>query len=57
MTTLTSLTIAAAREGLKKRQFSAIELTEAYLSAMEAGRSLNAYVVETPDRARAMARQ
>src|SRR5512139_3690540 len=56
MTDLTSLTIAAAREGLKKKQFSALELTDAYLAAMEKARVLNAYVVETPERAREMAK-
>ena len=56
MTSLTSLTIAAAREGLKKKQFSALELTEAYLAAMEKARVLNAYVVETPEKAREMAK-
>jgi aspartyl-tRNA(Asn)/glutamyl-tRNA(Gln) amidotransferase subunit A len=57
MTTLTSLSIAAARDGLARRQFSALDLTEAYLAAMEAARVLNAYVVETPDKARAMAKR
>jgi aspartyl-tRNA(Asn)/glutamyl-tRNA(Gln) amidotransferase subunit A len=55
MTDLTTLTIAAAREGLKKKSFSAAELAEAHLSAMERARALNAYVVETADAARAMA--
>src|SRR5262245_7253452 len=55
MTSLTSLTISAAREGLKKKSFSAREITEAYLSAMEKARLLNAYVAETPEQARAMA--
>jgi aspartyl-tRNA(Asn)/glutamyl-tRNA(Gln) amidotransferase subunit A len=56
MTSLTSLTIAAARDGLKKKQFSSLDLTNAYLSAMERARILNAYVVETPGKARDMAR-
>ena len=56
MTNLTSLTIAAARDGLKKKQFSALELTDAYLAAMEKARVLNAYVVETPEKARDMAK-
>jgi len=56
MTALTSLTLAAARDGLKKKQFSALELTEAYLAAMERARVLNAYVIETPEKARGMAR-
>jgi aspartyl-tRNA(Asn)/glutamyl-tRNA(Gln) amidotransferase subunit A len=56
MTSLTSLTIASARKGLSSRAFSALELTDAYLSAMENARVLNAYIVETPDKAREMAR-
>ena len=55
MSALTNLTIAAARDGLRKKSFSALELTNAYLAAMEKARGLNAYVVETPDKARAMA--
>ena len=57
MTDLTALTIAAAREGLKKKSFSAAELSEAHLSAMERARALNAYVLETVDVARAMAKR
>ena len=49
-------TIAAARDGLKKKQFSALELTDAYLAAMEKARVLNAYIVETPEKAREMAK-
>jgi aspartyl-tRNA(Asn)/glutamyl-tRNA(Gln) amidotransferase subunit A len=56
MNDLTSLTIAALREGLRRREFSALELTNAYLSNMEGARILNAYVVETPDKAREMAK-
>ncbi len=53
---LTALTIAAAREGLKAKKFSALELTEAYIAAIEKARILNAYIVETPDKARDMAK-
>ena len=56
MSDLTSLTIATAREGLRKKEFSAVELTEAYIAAVEKARILNAYIVETPDKARAMAK-
>ena len=56
MSALTSLTIAEAREGLRKKEFSAIELTEAYIAVIERARILNAYIVETPDKARDMAR-
>ena len=55
MTDLTRLTISAIRDGLAARQFSAVELTRAYLAAMEATRTLNAYIVETPEKALAMA--
>src|SRR5215468_2180195 len=55
MTDLTSMTIAEARDGLAKKSFTSRELTDAHLAAMEAARSLNAYVLETPDKARAMA--
>src|SRR5215471_15706075 len=55
MTDLTSLTLADARDRLRRREFSAVELAEAHLTAMEEARALNAYVLETPDRARAMA--
>jgi aspartyl-tRNA(Asn)/glutamyl-tRNA(Gln) amidotransferase subunit A len=54
--TLTSLTIAEARAKLKAKEFSATELTDAYIKAVEAARSLNAYIVETPDQARTMAK-
>ena len=52
---LTSLTLAEARDGLKARRFSSRELTEAHLQAMERAKGLNAYVVETPEQALAMA--
>ncbi|MEO0618768.1 MAG: Asp-tRNA(Asn)/Glu-tRNA(Gln) amidotransferase subunit GatA [Pseudomonadota bacterium] len=56
MTDLTDLTIAEARDGLRDKAFSARELTEAYLTALEAANdALNAYILTTPDRARAMA--
>jgi aspartyl-tRNA(Asn)/glutamyl-tRNA(Gln) amidotransferase subunit A len=57
MTDLTSLTIAEARAGLAGKSFTALELTDAHLSAIEAARVLNAFVLETPDHARRMARQ
>ena len=55
MSDLTALSLAQAREGLRKREFSAVELVEAHLAAMEKARALNAYVLETPPQARAMA--
>jgi aspartyl-tRNA(Asn)/glutamyl-tRNA(Gln) amidotransferase subunit A len=56
MTDLTTLTIAAAQDGLRRKEFTAVELADAHLAAMERARGLNAYVLETPDRARKMAK-
>src|SRR6201999_1945486 len=56
MTDLTSLTLTEAREGLAKKSFTSLELTDAHLKAIEAARALNAFVLETPEQARAMAR-
>ncbi|HZL59866.1 MAG TPA: Asp-tRNA(Asn)/Glu-tRNA(Gln) amidotransferase subunit GatA [Stellaceae bacterium] len=53
---LTDLTIAQARDGLKRKDFTARELTDAYISAAAAARPLNAYLLETPERARAAAK-
>ncbi|MGX7706875.1 Asp-tRNA(Asn)/Glu-tRNA(Gln) amidotransferase subunit GatA [Methylobacterium sp. Gmos1] len=52
---LTDLTLAQARDGLRAKEFSARELAQAHLDAMEKARVLNAYLLETPDRALAMA--
>src|SRR5258707_1130789 len=57
MIDLTSLTLAEARSGLASKSFTALELTDAHLEAIEAARVLNAFVMETPDQARAMARE
>ena len=57
MTDLTSLTLAEARAGLANKSFTSLELTEAHLDAIEAACALNAFVIETPDQARAMARK
>jgi aspartyl-tRNA(Asn)/glutamyl-tRNA(Gln) amidotransferase subunit A len=57
MTDLTSLTLAEARDGLAAKSFTAVELTDAHLAAIERARVLNAYVQETPERARTMARE
>jgi aspartyl-tRNA(Asn)/glutamyl-tRNA(Gln) amidotransferase subunit A len=58
MTDLTRLTLAEARDGLAKKDFTASELTEAFLRAIEAANpALNAYVVTTPERAMEQARR
>jgi aspartyl-tRNA(Asn)/glutamyl-tRNA(Gln) amidotransferase subunit A len=56
MTDLTALNLAQARDALREKQFSAIELADAHLAAIDAAGALNAYILKTPDRARAMAR-
>lgn len=55
MTELTRLTLKAALDGLKARSFSARELAQAHLAAMERHRALNAFITETPEQALAMA--
>jgi len=48
---LTGLTIASARDALATGEVSARELAQAHITAIEAARPLNAYVLETPERA------
>ena len=56
MSDLTSLTLKGAIDGLASKRFSSEELTRAHSDAIEAARPLNAYVLETPDKALAMAK-
>ncbi|MEQ8391629.1 MAG: Asp-tRNA(Asn)/Glu-tRNA(Gln) amidotransferase subunit GatA [Thalassospira sp.] len=56
MTDLTKLTLAEARDGLAKGEYTSVELTEAHLKSMEVHRNLNAYITETPDKAIEMAK-
>jgi aspartyl-tRNA(Asn)/glutamyl-tRNA(Gln) amidotransferase subunit A len=55
MSALTGLTLTEAVAGLRAKAFSSQELTQAHLDAMAQARSLNAYVLETPEKALAMA--
>ncbi|WP_413867666.1 amidase, partial [Albidovulum sp.] len=52
MSGLNELTIAAARDALRKGELSSAELTEACLSAIEGAGALNAFVHKTPGIAR-----
>jgi aspartyl-tRNA(Asn)/glutamyl-tRNA(Gln) amidotransferase subunit A len=54
---LTALTLAEARDHLRNRACSAVELAEAHIASIERARGLNAFVLETPDAARAMAQE
>lgn len=56
MTSLLDLSLAEARDGLRAKEFTAVELTDAYLGMVEKHRGLNAYITETPDLAREQAK-
>ena len=56
MNQLTRLTLTEALEGLAKKSFSCLELTQAYLQSMEKQRALNAFILETPEQALSMAK-
>jgi aspartyl-tRNA(Asn)/glutamyl-tRNA(Gln) amidotransferase subunit A len=56
LTDLTSLTLAEARDRLKSRAISSLEMTRAHLEAIEHARGLNAFVAVTADKALEMAR-
>jgi len=49
MSNLTHLSLTEALDGLKKKDFSAKEITQAHIEAMDSARHLNAYITETPD--------
>ncbi|MEE2662205.1 MAG: Asp-tRNA(Asn)/Glu-tRNA(Gln) amidotransferase subunit GatA [Pseudomonadota bacterium] len=51
MSELSHLTIIEAQKALQEGTFSARELAEAHISAIEASKDLNAFVTETADRA------
>ncbi|MDO9472736.1 MAG: amidase, partial [Caulobacter sp.] len=55
MSELTNLTLKAALDGLKSKSFSAVEITRAHIAAVEAARPLNAFILETPEKALEMA--
>jgi aspartyl-tRNA(Asn)/glutamyl-tRNA(Gln) amidotransferase subunit A len=55
LTALTSLTLAEARDRLKSRAISSVEITRAHLEAIERAKGLNAFVAITADKALQMA--
>lgn len=55
MADLTELNLAEARDGLAKKEFSAVELAEAHMTRVSASSALNAYVLATPEKAMEMA--
>ena len=57
MAALADLGVAAIRDGFRAGEFSARDVAEAFNSAVEKGRTLNAFIVETPEHALAAAEQ
>ncbi len=55
MTALTDLSLSEVRDALLNGQVSAVELARAQIAEIEQARILNAFLVETPDKALAMA--
>ncbi|KQI67358.1 glutamyl-tRNA amidotransferase [Loktanella sp. 3ANDIMAR09] len=56
MSDLTKLTIAAARDALRKGEVTSVELTSACLTAIDAADTLNAFVHKTPEVAESQAK-
>ena len=57
MSELLKLTLAEARDKLAAKEITSVELTDAYIDAASVGRDLNAFITETPDLARDMAKR
>ena len=55
MTDLSKLTIASARDAMRKGDVSSVELTDAYLGAIDGAGALNAFVHNTPEIAKSQA--
>ena len=55
MTQLTDLTVAEIRDGFRAGDFSAREVAQAFNANVAGAKALNAFIVETPDKALAAA--
>ncbi|MHA6721034.1 Asp-tRNA(Asn)/Glu-tRNA(Gln) amidotransferase subunit GatA [Sphingomonas sp. RS6] len=56
MSDLTDLGVAAIRDGVRKGDFSAREVADAFIVAVSKAKPLNAFIVETPEHALAAAK-
>src|SRR4249920_1453483 len=56
MAALTDLTIAQLSAALARKETSAVEVAEAHLGKLDEHRALNAFITESPDQARDMAK-
>ncbi len=52
----THLSLAEARDALKSKRLSAVELTQAHIDAIQESRALNCFITETPELALSQAR-
>ena len=57
MGSILDLDLAGAQDSLLKKELSAVELTDAYLNAMDANMDLNCYITATPEKALQMAKK
>src|ERR1044071_5903986 len=55
MAALTDLTLANLAKAMAQKEASAVEVAEAHLKKLDEHRALNAFITETPEKARAMA--
>jgi aspartyl-tRNA(Asn)/glutamyl-tRNA(Gln) amidotransferase subunit A len=55
MADITGLTLAQLRDGLKNKDFTSVEATDAYLANIDAAKELNAFITVTPEKAKEMA--
>src|SRR5476649_2884074 len=56
MAALTDLTLAQLSAAMAKKEASALEVADAHLAKLDEHRALNAFITETPDKAREMAK-
>src|ERR1700759_5069264 len=56
MASLTDLTLAQLSAAMAKKEASAVEVADAHLKKLDEHRALNAFITETPDKAREMAK-
>ena len=57
MGSILDLDLAGAQDSLLNKELSAVELTDAYLNAMDANMDLNCYITATPEKALQMAKK
>src|ERR1700744_1329208 len=56
MAGLTDLSLAGLKAALDKKEVSAVEIADAHLKKLDQHRALNAFITETPEKAREMAK-